>query len=171
MKNVASSSDPADASQCAAIGLSVHSSFVDGAACTHVEWLIRDPIRKLRTNCGFPVVSPEFDLDQGFSLRFAFVAGEMWAAKCNKANRRQKKKASTTEEPPSYGSLQLKVVSGFRLDACASRASVSVGGVRQGLVELAECAMQGIDLVADWQTQLEGDDGRDLRICIDLIRV
>lgn len=163
-----SSSGPSEVSEHAAVGLSVHNSIVDGAACTHVEWLIRDPMRKLRTSCGFPIVSPEFDLGEGGSLRLAFIAGGKLAMEGNKpkTNRRQKKVPSKTE-PPSYGSLQLKALDDFNFTVLVPRVSFAIGGVPQGVLELSDRTIQGVELITDWRTGLEGGDSRDLRIGVD----
>lgn len=42
--------------------------------------------------------------------------------------------------------------------------------MQQGQLELAERTVQGVDLVTDWRTHLEGDDGRDILIVVDFIR-
>lgn len=174
-ENMATSTRLSDASEETASGLNVQSCVVDGAACTRVEWRIQDPMRKLRVSCGFPIVSPEFAIDEGRSLRIAFNAGQKWATECGKASAKSKKRVKktdqlNTDQLPLHGSLQLKTLGDFSLNASASQASFSLGDVQQGQLELADRTVQGIDLVTDWRTQIEGDDGRDLRVSINFVR-
>lgn len=161
---------PMEATKYAANGLIVHSLHIDGNACTRVEWWIRDPLRKLRISCGFPLVSPEFELDEGCLLRVSFTAGEMWASEYNKTRLKQKKSTAKTDELPLHGSLQLKALGNFALDNSARWASLSVGRLQQGMIELTERTVQGFELVADWRKELDADEHGDLRICIDFFR-
>jgi len=151
-------------------GLNVLSRVVDGAVCTQVGWRIRDPLRKFRATCGYPIVSPEFAIDGGRSLRLQFVAGQKWEAECSKSNTKRRNNPTKADQLPLYGAIQLKTLGDFSLKDSARQASCSLGGVQQGQLDLAERTVQGVDLVTDWRTHLEGDDGRDIVICIDFIR-
>jgi hypothetical protein len=137
---------------------------IDGVAGTRVEWLISDPMRKFRSNCGFPLVSPEFTVAGHRDLRLVFAAGERWTTE-HSSTRKGKKKQAKAEELPLFGSLQLKATNGF----CANEAtsvSFTVAGVRQGVAAIEEqLTVQGCELVQDWQAQLEG---RCLRVGVEL---
>jgi len=127
-------------------------------------------MRKFRVNCGFPIVSPDFAIGGGRSLRLAFTAGQKWELECSKANAKRRSKPTKADQLPLYGSVQLKALGDFSLKDSASHASFSLGGMQQGQLELAERTVQGVDIVTDWRAQLEGDDGRDLLICVDFFR-
>merc|ERR1712190_535424 len=115
--------------------------------------------------------SPEDDIGDGNLLRFNFSAGEKWAVEYSnaRADRKHKKRSTKKEELPLYGSLLLKALGDFNLRDSAGQVSCIVGAVKQGLLELAERTVQSIDFVADWRTEMDGDDGRDLRICVDFL--
>merc|ERR1712048_1438681 len=169
-ESAANSTRAIDVSEHRANGLSVLPRVVDGAMCTQVGWRIRDPMRKFRATCGYPIVSPEFAIDGGRSLRPQFVAGQKWEAEYSKSNARRRNNPTKADQLPLYGAIQLKTLGDFSLKDSARQASCSLGGVQQGQLDLAERTVQGVDLVTDWRTHLEGDDGRDIIIVVDFIR-
>lgn len=137
---------------------------INGVTGARVEWLISDPMRKFRSNCGFPLVSPEFTVAGHRDLRLVFAAGESWTTE-HSSTRKGKKKQAKVEELPLHGSLQLKATNGFSANEVTS-VSFTVASVRQGVATIEDqLTVQGCELVQDWRAQIEG---RCLRVGVEL---
>jgi len=116
------------------------------------EWRIENVSAKLRTSCGFPLISPSFAVPGISDLRFLFVPGDKWMAIAREKKQKGKPTRAAPASPagPANGALKLKV--GQPAQAGALSFKFFVGGVEQGPVtcDFSEMGVQGIELDVDW---------------------
>lgn len=131
-----------------------------------MEWHIDNVLAKLRTSCGFPLISQPISLDCDTDLRIHFVPGDKWAS----THRRQRNKYNSKKSPapsaqgPAFGSLKLKVASPETVGVL--RFNVWVGNTMQGpfVCDFKDQGVQGVDLEFDWLEQVDSAGHLDLRV-------
>lgn len=116
------------------------------------EWRIENISAKLRTSCGFPLISPSFAVAGITDLRFLFVPGDEWMATARERRGKGKAARASARQPggPVHGALKLKV--GQPEQAGAVNFKFFVGGVEQGPVtcDFSEMGVQAVNLDVDW---------------------
>lgn len=144
------------------LGRSISASTV--CSVSAMEWHIDNVHAKLRTSCGFPLISHTFNADDVADLRFLFVPGDKWAGTQRRhRNKHAKKPAAGVSQGPPNGALKLKVGSPDQVGTL--RFNFWVGAVMQGPVtcDFKDQGVQGVDLEFDWLEQVDSAGHLDLR--------
>lgn len=142
-----------------------------GRRLVRVEWCIQHVEAKLRTSCGFPLVSPQFDAGAWKGVRLLFAPGEAWVERSLRTGRKQSRRRDSGRESEMLGSLRLKVSE----EGCedSREVAVFVGRSRRApqTVRLGERTIQGFGLDFDWTRELSGPEQDRLSLVVELREV
>jgi len=130
-----------------------------------VEWRIENVSAKLRTSCGFPLISSAYAVGSVTDLRFLFVPGDKWMTSARERKQKGRPARGVTAAPsgPANGALKLKV--GQPEQAMALNFKLYVGGSEQGPVicDFSEMGVQGVDLDFDWMKRVDNQGCLSIR--------
>lgn len=150
------------------VALQVFAATLNGdVACTRVEWRVEHVRAKLRASCGFPLVSPSFDVLGIPPLRLMFVPGERWVAS-TKCGSQQRKRSSGTHGGSAYGTLKLKA--GNVEGGAAVTLYLTLGEMRLGPLtcDFGERVVHCCDLAEDWSSHIK-PEGDQLCFGVDIL--
>eukprot|EP00929_Paragymnodinium_shiwhaense_P064345 TRINITY_DN32221_c0_g1_i1.p1 TRINITY_DN32221_c0_g1~~TRINITY_DN32221_c0_g1_i1.p1 ORF type:complete len:317 (+),score=55.63 TRINITY_DN32221_c0_g1_i1:60-953(+) len=128
---------------------------------TRAEWSVDHVQAKLRTSCGFPLVSPPFTAHNLPPLRFMFAPGQLWAAargRQQSSAAKSTRRGSDTASP--FGAVKLKA--GSPEAGAVVALYLTLGSMRLGPLtfDFTERAVQSAELPEDWAPHVEAENDR-----------